>query len=284
MRIRVFVQNEAGSTTKHLHDEPALSWQRAMEVSRAYPFPYGFVIGSRADDGGGVDCFVLTTRPLRTGQIVECEVAGLMEQIEDGQVDHTVLVRLPEEVWDVGLRTEAALTEFVRHVFDDVPGKQIEVGRFLGASDARGHLLVHGSTLTRHVTAGAIVVSGGRVLLGRRSPHRRHGPGTWDVFGGHVESGETLEEALVRELQEEAGIVATGWTQVGVLNESRRGLAKLRQHHLFVVTAWTGEPAMHGDEHDAIGWFTHDELQALTLTSSDYLALIAPCLDASGQP
>jgi len=38
-------------------------------------------------------------------------------------------------------------------------------------------------------------------------------PNHWDLFGGHVEKGETPEIALVREVQEELGIELTGYTK-----------------------------------------------------------------------
>ncbi len=89
--MKVFIQNEAGSFVKNYHDEKTLEYKRAARVSRAYPFPYGFILNTTADDGLNVDCFVLTRTALRTGQIVECDPVGLMEQMEDGKEDHNVL-------------------------------------------------------------------------------------------------------------------------------------------------------------------------------------------------
>src|SRR5436190_8776587 len=55
----------------------------------------------------------------------------------------------------------------------------------------------------------ALFVRDGAVLLVRRSPHRSTYPGFWSFPGGHVEPGESLAEALVREVREEVGVVPT---------------------------------------------------------------------------
>ena len=93
--MRVFIENEAGSRRKNIYDERTLAHLGTVEVSAAYPFPYGFVLGTIGGDGDAVDCFVLTETPLRSGTIVECEPVGLLEQIEDGEIDHKVLAVLP---------------------------------------------------------------------------------------------------------------------------------------------------------------------------------------------
>lgn len=143
MTIRVFVQNESGSTVKHLHDEKALTPRGTRSVAHPYPFPYGFVIDTDAEDGANVDCFVLTHRALLTGQIVECEAIGLMEQFEDGMADHNVLARLLDESVDVTPQIVAALTEHVIECFRDRPEKKMRVGRFLSAANAEQHLEQH---------------------------------------------------------------------------------------------------------------------------------------------
>jgi inorganic pyrophosphatase len=62
-----------------------------------------------ADDSCNVDCFVITDRPIRSGQIVDCEPIVLMEQIEDGKADHNVLARPGGEHGEVTDGVEAAL-------------------------------------------------------------------------------------------------------------------------------------------------------------------------------
>ncbi len=59
------------------------------------------------------------------------------------------------------------------------------------------------------VVGAAILDASGRVFVQRRSPERRLLPGCWDIVGGHLERGESLLEALAREVAEE-----TGWSFV----------------------------------------------------------------------
>ena len=144
MTFRVFIENEAGSTTKNHCDERTLVFRGAETISCPYPFPYGFVLDTVNADGDGLDCFVITDEPLRAGDIVECEALGLMEQTEDGLTDNNVLGRLvnsSDEVGRVG-RVQQTLTEFVENVFRHVPGKVIAVGRFLGPEHAEA--AIHG--------------------------------------------------------------------------------------------------------------------------------------------
>jgi 8-oxo-dGTP pyrophosphatase MutT (NUDIX family) len=57
----------------------------------------------------------------------------------------------------------------------------------------------------------ALLFRDGMVLLVRRSPHRAAYPGLWSFPGGHQQQHETLTEALIREVQEEVGVVPTSF-------------------------------------------------------------------------
>ena len=110
-----------------------------------YPYPYGFILNTTGGDGDNLDVFVITDKKLKSGQIIECEPIGIMEQIEitvdsDGQKkeqeDHNVLAVLPGEYGVYGAEVREVLSTFVSHVFDHLPEKQVRVGRFLDKAHA----------------------------------------------------------------------------------------------------------------------------------------------------
>jgi 8-oxo-dGTP pyrophosphatase MutT (NUDIX family) len=111
--------------------------------------------------------------------------------------------------------------------------------------------------------AFGILFRDGCILLGRRAPDREVRPDCWDVIGGKAEPGEALEAALAREIGQEIGVAPTAFTKLATLDDpcpERHGEGR---SHLYLVTAWTGEPAVRDAEHTALRWFTIDEACAL---------------------
>jgi 8-oxo-dGTP diphosphatase len=134
-----------------------------------------------------------------------------------------------------------------------------------------------------HITAGAILLRGREILLARRSPQRRYYPGVWDIIGGHVEADETAQAALVRELNEELGIVPLRLQSIGGYDETDVAQQLIGQHHLFAVLEWQGVPVNRcPDEHAEIGWFRAEQLQTLPLASDSYPAIVAEVIARYG--
>ena len=134
--IKVFIENVSGSSTKNTYDEQTLKHLGSQQVASPYPYPYGFALNTLGGDGDCVDCFVVTDKALKSGDIVDFVPLHLLEQIEDGEVDHKVLgvlAETPNVIDELALETIRA---FIMSVFSDVPGKQMQLGTLHGAPEA----------------------------------------------------------------------------------------------------------------------------------------------------
>lgn len=106
------------------------------------------------------------------------------------------------------------------------------------------------------LAALAVVLDGDRILLVRR----RNPPdaGLWGFPGGHVEPGETAQEAAARELFEETGVIARPYAYLDNIDVIERGAdGALRFHFLLAAVLCdyvSGEPRAADDAQDA-GWF-----------------------------
>ncbi len=108
-----------------------------------------------------------------------------------------------------------------------------------------------------NVGVGGVVVRGRSVLFVRRAS--RHGRGNWQIPGGFVERTETLDEAVVREVREETGVLAG---VQGVLGVRSRWDTTNSTYVVFLMRPEAGEP-VPGDEVDRAEYLTLSELDAL---------------------
>jgi 8-oxo-dGTP diphosphatase len=113
------------------------------------------------------------------------------------------------------------------------------------------------------VGVGGIAVVDGRILMVRRG----HGAaaGTWSVPGGRVELGETLHEAVVREVAEETGIRVVIERFLGWAERIDLGAEATTAHHYvlldFEVTPLDAqEQPSAGDDAAEAAWIPLDEL------------------------
>lgn len=86
------------------------------------------------------------------------------------------------------------------------------------------------------------LLKGGQVLLAMKK--RGFGVGKYNGIGGKLESGETVEQAMVRETQEEICVTPTKYRKHGVLRFDMyfKGEHVLEDVHVFTATEFIGEP------------------------------------------
>lgn len=116
------------------------------------------------------------------------------------------------------------------------------------------------------VAAVALIDRDGRVLLAKR-PQGKSMAGLWEFPGGKVEPGETPEQALIRELQEELGID----TWQSCLAPLTFASHKYEDFHLlmplFACRKWQGIP--RGLEDQELVWVRANQLSKYPMPPAD---------------
>ncbi|MEY4481711.1 MAG: hypothetical protein RIQ84_873 [Pseudomonadota bacterium] len=99
------------------------------------------------------------------------------------------------------------------------------------------------------VAVGVLLKDHESILLGQR-PEGKPYAGYWEFPGGKIESGETLFEALYRELQEEINVrIQDAKEFLTIEHDYPHAYVRL---HICLVKAWDGQP--QGLENQAIAW------------------------------
>lgn len=116
------------------------------------------------------------------------------------------------------------------------------------------------------VVAAALIARNQNILVQQR-PQGKPMAGLWEFPGGKVEAGETPEAALVRELEEELGIIV----EIGALSPIAFASESLGDKHLvlllYTCRDWVGE-AQNLESAD-MKWVALAELQHLEMPPAD---------------
>lgn len=121
------------------------------------------------------------------------------------------------------------------------------------------------------VVAAALVDSDGRVLIAQR-PEGKQLAGQWEFPGGKVEEGETPEIALIRELEEELGIVVKQACLAPFVFASHTYETFHLLMPLYLIRRWEGEPEAR--EHSALKWVRPNAMRDYPMPPAD-LPLVA---------
>lgn len=124
------------------------------------------------------------------------------------------------------------------------------------------------------VTAAILRDDAGRILIARRAPDESNA-GMWEFPGGKLEPGESLQDGLLRELQEELGItVRVGQRLASVTHRYPSFTVTL---HPFCCDQLSGTITLH--EHQASCWLPPARLRELDWAEADW-----PIINALASP
>ena len=118
----------------------------------------------------------------------------------------------------------------------------------------------------------ALIWKGNKFMICQRPAHKARGL-LWEFVGGKVEPGETNEQALIRECQEELAVtLSVGDVFMDVTHEYPDLTVHLT---LFIATIAEGEPQKL--EHNDIKWITPSEIQNYEFCPADEEILAKIC-------
>lgn len=124
---------------------------------------------------------------------------------------------------------------------------------------------VHGATVRMvEVAAGVLTDAQGRVLLMQRLPGK-HLAGLWEFPGGKLEPGETVAQALARELREELGVEVAASTPLIAI--PWRYPEKTVRLHAMRVAAWRGDPVAR--EGHPLRWVHVHDMDVAAMPAAD---------------
>ncbi len=146
--IYVVVEIPQGSGIKYELDKDTgvIFVDRFLFTAMYYPFNYGFIPQTLADDGDPVDVLVISREPVVPGSVIRCRPIGMLEMRDEEGID-TKLIAVPHEKLDptyADIKTVDQLPEIIRekikHFFEHYkelePGKWVKVENWKGLQDA----------------------------------------------------------------------------------------------------------------------------------------------------
>ncbi|MGL4758063.1 MAG: inorganic diphosphatase [Patescibacteria group bacterium] len=117
--FNVIIEIPYGSQNKYELDPEtgALMLDRVLYSSEFYPFNYGFIPSTKAEDGDALDVAVFLTNPVPPGCVVKARAIGMLKKIDSGDIDNCVLA-VPVD--DPRFKGVDDLDDMPKHILDEI--------------------------------------------------------------------------------------------------------------------------------------------------------------------
>jgi ADP-ribose pyrophosphatase YjhB (NUDIX family) len=119
------------------------------------------------------------------------------------------------------------------------------------------------------VGVGAVVVEQGRVLLVQRGTEPAKGQ--WSIPGGLIDVGESLREAVAREVREETGLIVEPVELIELLDRIHRDGDRVRYHYVIAdyLCRVVGGTLLAASDADAVRWVERAEWNSHSILRID---------------
>jgi inorganic pyrophosphatase len=146
--INVLVEIPQGSLVKYELDKDSgcIMVDRFAYTSMPYPFNYGFMPGTLAEDGDPTDVLVISSQPVMSGAVIPVRVVGMLEMEDEAGID-TKIIAVPtvkvdpfyshiNEITDINETILKKIKHFFDHYKELEPNKWVKTKDFLGREKA----------------------------------------------------------------------------------------------------------------------------------------------------
>lgn len=146
--INVFIEIPQGSSIKYELDKETgvIFVDRFSYTAMSYPFNYGFIPQSSAEDGDPIDVLVLSTQSVHPGTVIPSRPIGMLEMEDEEGID-TKILAVPtkkvdpffshiEDVFDLDESLRKKIQHFFDHYKEIEPGKWVKTRNFLNKEKA----------------------------------------------------------------------------------------------------------------------------------------------------
>lgn len=122
-----------------------------------------------------------------------------------------------------------------------------------------------------HIASAIILDPLNRILLQRKDSGYKLGPGKWCLWGGHIKEGETAEEAIKREIEEELGIKINDvlFLEEFVYEQILEDKKIIINHEIFIIKFDGNLKKISLGEGAGFSLFEESELQRLDILDSN---------------
>ncbi len=140
-QINVFIEIPQGGDIKYELDKDSgvIFVDRFLYTAFTYPFNYGFVPGTKADDGDPVDVLVLSDKSVAPGAVIPAVPIGMLEMEDEEGIDTKILAVPTAKVdpyygaWKDIADVPQAIKDKIKHFFEHY--KELEPGKWVKIKD-----------------------------------------------------------------------------------------------------------------------------------------------------
>jgi inorganic pyrophosphatase len=117
--INVLIEIPGGSKNKYEFDKDlgAFALDRVLYASVRYPYDYGFIPNTLADDGDPLDGMVIMDEPTFPGCVIPARPIGMLEMIDGGDRDEKILCVPDKDPRYVDVKS---LSDIAAHRLDEI--------------------------------------------------------------------------------------------------------------------------------------------------------------------